>query len=708
MENSLRILITGIVFTLGSTCFLVIAEEISTVEFDPMIIREERFSNLGFKAEKVEASLTPGGISLVDGLELRNRNISSLADMLHYVPGVWITSDSGTDGIFFSSRGSNLDATDFDMNGIKLLQDGLSVTTAAGDNHNRIIDPLSARYAIIARGANGLKYGASTLGGAINFVSPTAHDTPTFQLFLNGGSHDQFLGRATVSHIFNERFDGLVTIEGKKWEGFRDHNEQDRYGVYANTGLELSDSVATRFYVSYLDNDQELAGSLTQAQFEDDPDQAGTNALGGNFQLNVETLRLANKTTFVFDENRRLDLGFSYEEQELFHPIVDKVLIDFDGPGPNPPVEVFSLLIDTDHQDIGTMVRYHHRLGKHDLLFGFNYGENELDGEHHRNDGGKKNGLMNFVENDASTLEIYAMNRWHLNENWMLILGAQVVEADREVKSIDPAGAVSNNPDESYSGFNPRVGVIYKVNDQMSLFANVSRLFEAPTNFELEDDASPSGKQLDAMKGTVYEIGMRGHQDFGVQSKWEWELSLYSAKIQDEILSREDPNAPGESLVTNFDNTIHTGIEGLVKAELAFDSAENFTIEPLLSLTINEFEFDDDPTYRDNQLPAAPPYFLRGEVLFRHVNGLYFGPTFEFIDDRYADFKNTFEVDSYALLGLRAGWIKEEYRVFVQVHNILDEEYVANHSVRDRATVNDAILNPGAPLSVFAGAQIEF
>ena len=49
--------------------------------------------------------------------------------------------------IFFSSRGSNLDATDYDMNGIKLLQDGLPITTADGNNHNRVIDPLSARYA---------------------------------------------------------------------------------------------------------------------------------------------------------------------------------------------------------------------------------------------------------------------------------------------------------------------------------------------------------------------------------------------------------------------------------------------------------------------------------------------------------------------------------------------------------------------------------
>jgi iron complex outermembrane receptor protein len=47
--------------------------------------------------------------------------------VLKYVPGIWSTSNSGSDGIYLSSRGSNLDATNYDMNGIKLMQDGLPV-----------------------------------------------------------------------------------------------------------------------------------------------------------------------------------------------------------------------------------------------------------------------------------------------------------------------------------------------------------------------------------------------------------------------------------------------------------------------------------------------------------------------------------------------------------------------------------------------------
>ena len=130
------------------------------------------------------------------------------------MPGVWSESSSGTDSMFFSSRGSNLDATDYDMNGIKLLQDGLPVTTADGNNHNRVLDPLSGRYATIARGANALTYGASTLGGAIDFSSPTARNSSPLQLFVDGGSHGSGGARISAGAIAGA-FDGARYIRAE-------------------------------------------------------------------------------------------------------------------------------------------------------------------------------------------------------------------------------------------------------------------------------------------------------------------------------------------------------------------------------------------------------------------------------------------------------------------------------------------------------------
>ncbi len=280
--------------------------------------------NLGIEADKQEIRQTPGGVSLIEIDQVTEGQVASLQDAFRFVPGVWAVSPTGSDSIFLSSRGSNLDATDYDTNGVKLLQDGLPVTAADGNNHNRFIDPLSAKYAVFARGANAMKYGASTLGGAVNFISQTAYDVSPLTLSFSGGSHGERLTRMTAAQVFNNTADGLVTIENKQWDGYRDHSKHTRTGIYANGGLRLSDNVSTRFYFNKLDSDQELAGGLTRAQVREDRFQSGSSNGRdvGHFQLDVDTWRVANKTTWDIDNNRRLEFGVSYEEQELLHPIV--------------------------------------------------------------------------------------------------------------------------------------------------------------------------------------------------------------------------------------------------------------------------------------------------------------------------------------------------------------------------------------------------
>lgn len=650
-----------------------------------------------------EQALTPGGVSIIDGDNLYQRSVSNLADMLRYAPGIWSESSSGGDGIFLSSRGSNLDATDYDMNGVKLLQDGLPITTADGNNHNRVVDPLSARYASVARGANALTYGATTLGGAINFQTPTARDTQPLQAYLGGGSDGLLNARATLGGSA-DTLDGLLTLEHKTFDGYRQHSAMRRKGLYANTGWQFSDSGETRLYFTYIDSEQELPGALSADQVKANPDQATVAALRGDFAKDVETWRIASKTQWAISDNSDFSIGLSWEEQTLFHPIVD-VEVDFDGPGPMPPTQVFSLLIDTDHRDLGASARYNLRAGDHDLLFGLNVGDNSVTGGNYSHRGAVKTRLDTRVDNSATSIEAFAVDRWRLADDWTLVYGLQAVWAEREIWNEAVASGAVRQPSGDYDSVNPRLGVIYDLGEDISLYANLSRTYEAPTNYELEDEFSASDNTLDAMHGTVFEIGSRGRQDIGQNSHWQWDTALYYGRIRDEILSRDDPAAPGTSLSANIDDTVHAGIEALVSASLALDNNGLHRLAPTLSLTVNEFHFDGDPLYGDNELPAAPNYALRGELLYRHASGFYAGPTFDAIGARYADFSNTYKVDSYALLGLRAGFARAGWEVYAEARNLLEEDYIATLSVRDNAAADAAILNPGAPLSLFAGLR---
>lgn len=644
-------------------------------------------------------AVTPGGIAEVSGEELRERSITSLADLLRNVPGVWSVSDTGNDNIFFSSRGSNLDAVDYDMNGLRLLQDGLSVTAADGSNHNRMIDPLSVHTATIARGANALGYGASTLGGAIDFTSPTGRDRASREVLLNGGSHGHAQLRASAGGAWGERGDALVTVEGKRWSGYREHNQQRRTGLYANSGWQLSDRTGLRLFATWIRNEQELAGSLSRAQMHSDARQANAKAVSGHYQLDVEVQRLAARADLEFSAQHHLEFGVSYEEQSLFHPVVDRVMVPIGG----VPTEVFSLLIDTRHRDAATMVRYHRRVGAHDLLFGLNYGHNAVDGGHYRNLGGERNGLSTRVDNTADSLEVYAMDRWRVSDLWLVEMALQGVSAGREVRNTTVATGALRNPQGSYSRINPRVGAIRYVGPDSSLFANLSQLYEPPTNFQLEDEATGSGAVLDAMHGTVVEVGSRGRHRLAGRAHLSWDIALYHAWIRDEILSVDDPAAPGTSLTANVGRTRHAGVEALLSAELPVGTAGR--IVPMVSWTLNRFSFDRDPVYGNNELPAAPAHVIRGEILYRH-QGLFAGPTFDIIGARHADFMNTYRVGAFTLFGLRAGWDAGQWQVSGELRNATNVRYVASHGVLDVAGPEAAILNPGEPRSAYFGLRV--
>lgn len=640
-----------------------------------------------------EQARTPGGVTLVDSEDLKQRSVTSLADVLRYVPGIWTATGTTADGAYLSSRGSNLDATNYDGNGIKLLQDGLPVTAADGNNHNRALDPQAMRQGIVARGANALAYGASTLGGAIDFITPTARDTAP-EVAVNFGSHGHRQASATVGAV-DGGFDALVSVEARRTDGYREHQAQERESLYANAGWQLSDQVRTRFYASYSKNDQELPGALTRAQWKDDPKQANPGNVTGDYLYNVELWRVANKTMWDIDADTRLTVGFSYETQQLYHPIVYS--------------QFFSLLIDTEQRNLGTMLRYQKRLGTHDLLLGMNYGQTEVEGGNYSYTPGGSRGLADRVDNQAESTELFLLDRWQFAPRWTAVYGAQGVVASREVRNVKVSDGTVNNPKGDYESINPRAGLLYQVTPATQFFTSLSRLYEAPTLYDLDNEVVGGEKPLKAMEGTVLEIGTRSTQPAGA-SKWHWDVSVYYAKLRNEILSSENPDttASDRDLAINVDNTIHAGVEAVVGASFALGNSAS--IDPLLSLSVNHFKFDGDSLYGDNDLPAAPKYALKGEVLYRQAS-FFVGPTVDVVGERYADFENSYKVDGYTLVGLRAGLSGKTWEVFGELRNLTDENYVSVVTVSSAAHSNAAtaaVLTPGESRSVYVGARLKF
>jgi iron complex outermembrane receptor protein len=181
--------------------------------------------------------------------------------VLDYVPGI-IAQPKWGDDTRLSIRGSGL-SRNFHLRGVELFLDGIPINTADGFGDFQEIDPTAYRYVEVYKGANGLRFGASSLGGAINFVTPTGRDASPVSASADIGSFG-FQRLQSSSGGVSGPVDYFVTGSWQSQDGFRDHSWGESVRGSANLGYQLSPDIETRFYLNANEVRQRIPGSVTK------------------------------------------------------------------------------------------------------------------------------------------------------------------------------------------------------------------------------------------------------------------------------------------------------------------------------------------------------------------------------------------------------------------------------------------------------------
>lgn len=629
----------------------------------------------------------PGGVNVISENEIRDGVTSNLQETLSRSPGVWARSRFGADEVRLSIRGSGISQT-FNARGVRLLRDGLPISEADGNVRPQLIDTLNTQYIEVYRGASALDYGSSVLGGAINLVSPNALTQSSYPARFEFGAHNYLRGQLARGWIMNNGMDVYSSFTGIEQNGFRDNSEQETLRYYGNIGKQWHEHAETRIHFDLQDNNIELPGSLTKSQLETNPTQANAESLLRNSQRDINMVRVSAQHSLLL-EHGTWDVGASVQHLDTRIPLA------------------FAFL-EADQNDVSissrlTQSRMLNNTMHHFVLGGVVvWGDNE--GDRFRYAFADVKGTQSRDDDDrAWGVELFAQDRFAVNENTDLILGAQVIHASRKTSetpiSITGVEGESVNRSEYYTGFNPRIGFIHQMNDGLQLFGNVSRSFEPPTVTEssaLLDDGS--FEILDAQKATTFELGIRG-----TVANLNVDVAAYYSHVEDEILNQEDPSVPsgsGETVFSNADDTEHSGIELNMQGELF--SGLNVT----LTYTYNDFKFDNDDLYGNNELPGIPKHLLNAEIMYRTESGFYFGPTLDYSSDWYVDFANSFKANAYTLFGAKAGYtFGDDLRIFVQAINLDDENYASNTAIADIADETSSLFNPGLERSFYFGLE---
>jgi iron complex outermembrane receptor protein len=617
-----------------------------------------------------------GATALVDGDSYRDGRVGNLADALGRAPGVFVEPRFGAEESRLSIRGSGLQRT-FHGRGIVVLQDGVPLNLADGSFDFQAIEPLAARYIRVWRGANALEAGAATLGGAIDFVSPTGYDAPAATLRLEAGSFGTRRAQAAIAGA-GERADGYLSLTNASQDGFRAHAQQENTRLFGNAGFRIDDDLDARLYVTHVDTRSQLPGNLTLADALDDPGRAAPANIAQDQRRDFRLDRIAGKLAWSPSGNGSATLSLFHSAKSLHHPIFQ--------------------VLDQRSRDDGFDLRWRSEgtsAGRRNILAaGIAYARGNLDDVRHANVGGRAGAPTNHFDQYAANASAFVEDQAWLAPRWVLVLGAQAVRSTRRSRDLQVDGGRDESFDVAYSSASPRIGLRFDAGPHTQWFANLSRSAEPPSFGELS--GGPGVTQVGQQRATSAELGMRMQRD----ALW-LDIAAYRARIEGELLALDD--AAGNPLGTvNADRTVHRGLE--------FGAGWTFARDWRLSASYlcNDFRFERDAVYGNNRLAGVPPQQLRAALRWSRDARFHVEPNVEWVPQGYfIDHANTFRAPGYATVGLKlggeagAGWTW-----FADLRNLGDRRWIAGTNVIADAGGRDGQhFLPGDGRSVYVGLE---
>ncbi|MFW6089202.1 MAG: TonB-dependent receptor domain-containing protein, partial [Gemmatimonadota bacterium] len=590
--------------------------------------------------EEVRARMReiPGSVALIEREAIETTRQANFHDVLRYTPGVFVQPRFGAaDESQISIRGSGL-RNNFHLRGLNILVNGMPYRNADGFTDFESLELATAEDIQVYKGANALRYGGSTLGGAVNIETRSGHTADDLNAFAQGGSYGFYKSQLS-SGMASDNANFYVSYVRTGLDGYREHADQLRDRVNAHVGAALGDNLDLRAFYLFAHVDEDLPGNLTADEFAADPTLAAENNVINDWGRDYTLHHVGTQLRAHLGEGRRIDVAPYAQLRDIVHPIFQ--------------------VIDQESRDFGLEVRYEQNrpLGGRDnrLTLGFQPAWGSIDNKNFENVGGESGELRKDQDDTALGLGVYAENALDVTDALTAIIGLRY---DRAVREVDDDFLDDGDQSDRrvFTAWQPRLGVLFDLDDRgTQLFANASRSFEPPLLLELNSLAVPGFIDLEAQDAWQFEIGTRGRR-----GPWQWELALYDVELRDEIHNVNVEPFPGAGFTVptyrNSERSRHYGLEagfGYTLPHPIFshaDGGDELTIEGAWTFARNRYV--DDEVHGNNDIPGAPEHIVQARVRWRHPNGLSVAPNLEWVPGSYhVNSENTVENRGWTVLG---------------------------------------------------------
>jgi len=328
------------------------------------------------------------------------------------------------------------------------------------------------------------------------------------------------------------------------------------------------------------------------------------------------------------------------------------------------------------------------------------------------------NGMTGNRDRSASRTAFYIADQIEM-DRWSIDVGARVERLDGTVKQFNTASfQTGNDPlvndllenvsftdgslttgDVSATEWAFSAGALYRLNDNINLFANGSRGFFFP---QIRSVPFNNNGELASYEGEIidtFEAGIKFETD-----RFDGYAALFWTTLDDRrnVDFENDPNNPGN--IIEFVTLQSTEAFGL-EASLTYHLNDYWTLEGNITLRDHEFtKAEGNPAVVGQELRRQPTEMANTAIKFAYENfdaALYHNHH----GDNFANDVNSVKLDAYDLVRLEAGYTFEfdggqTMRVSAHIFNLTDEQGITEGSPRQ------GNAQTGAPAQFFVGRPI--
>lgn len=623
-------------------------------------------------------SKQPGSVSIVTKEDLQLQQPLSTEDALRRVPGINIKGEEETAVVVnIGMRGLPADSSK-----TLILEDGVPVAPSLFLGNGRYYNPRIQRMESIEvlKGAASLRYGPSTIGGVINYITKTPEDG----VAVSGRVGSFGLREGTVelgaTNPAGDAYFGVVYTNAEA-DGFQNKGyKMDDLMVKAGMAIGDNQMVGVKF--SQSNNDANIS---YRGLFIDDYNAGKTyNPAPDDYFL---TERTAFDVNHEWDINSDIRLNtlvyWSQVSRDYWRFGVTNNNADSPQTGQwNYTDAVNGNNRSFERQGVDSRLTFNHDLFgiQNEAEVGVRYMEETMNnqGVNATRDNPRSGTTAGSHSTEkATSLALFAQNRFVVNDKLAITPGVRVEQYEQSrVNEKNRASSAKTSNTEVLPG----VGATYQLMPMAQVFGGVYKAFSpAQTGDAL---AAVGGvfvdQQLEAERSVNIEIGVRGANE-----RFYYEATAFQMDFDNQIVSgNSDPTLARQ----NAGKTLHQGVE----LAAGYQFGKGFSLDGNMTyIPTSEYRSGSD---KGNRIVYSPE-MLANLALGYTAGGLQTALSLHHSGEQFGSSDNRKEIsgnnggiggiwggklDAYTTLDFNAHYsVNKQLAVFGAVKNLTDERYVA-------------------------------